>query len=351
MRELTMHEVAAMFGKSLDSIGKRSFCPIRVHKRADKSFSLFRTSDGKVLFKCFSCSEPDNVGDAIKLYSLLSGVDRKEAWHSLREMGYDVPGAKGGPERPSRPPLRKAVSTVEGRLPDPKMIIPLNVERWDEVRLQRMGAVEKFARSRSLDANVLRQLDVVDMGYDAVGFGYRDPSSGRPCRIKVRALDRKAFWIEPRANKGESGVALSPLYLADKLDAPDGLQGIVIVTEGEVDALSLRCVGIRNVVSLPDGSGSAGKVDLKPIWYRAALILSAVDADAEGDKANQELFSRSMAMGKQIARVRWQLGDGEVFKDANDALKAGWTKEMFVSCLQRAANELRGYEVNLASAC
>lgn len=351
MRELTMHDVAGMFGKALAPIGKRSFCPIRAHKRADKSFSLFRTSDGKTLFKCFSCSEPENVGDAIKLYALLANVERKEAWHALRDMGYDVPGAKGGHERPSRPPLRKAMPVVDGRLPDPKTIIPLSEQRWEEVKLQRMGAVERFARERALDARALRELDVVDISYDAIGFGYRDPASSAPCRIKVRALDRKAFWIEPRASKGEQGVALSPLYLADRLDAPDGLQSVIIITEGEVDALSLRCIGLRNTVSLPDGAGSAGKVDLKPVWYRASLILSAVDADAEGDKANQELFSRSMAMGKQIARVRWQVDGGPVFKDANDALKAGWTKSMFLSCLQRAANDLRGYEVNLASAC
>lgn len=351
MRELTIHEIASMFGKAIAPFGKRSFCPIRTHKRSDKTFSVFRTSEGKSLFKCFSCDEPDNVGDAIKLYSLLANVDRKEAWHALKDMGYDVPGAKGGHERPSRPPLRKAVAVVEGRIPDPKTIIPLSNERWDEVRLQRMGAVERFARERRLDAAVVRSLDVVDMGYDAIGFGYRDPSTGIPCRIKVRALDRKSFWIEPRALRGESGVALSPLYLADKLETVSGLQGVVIVTEGEVDALSLRCVGIRNVVSLPDGAGSAGKVDLKPIWYRASLILSAVDSDADGDKANQELFSRSIGMGKQIARVRWQYGDGPLFKDANDALKAGWDKQKFVECLQKAANELRGYEVNLASAC
>jgi hypothetical protein len=354
MRELTIHEVARMFGKSVDTIGKRSHCPIRKHKREDKTFKVFRTAEGSVLWKCFSCDKPDDAGDAVKLYSLLGGVDRKTAWLELKDQGFAVPGATESDrpgQRQSRPPLRKTVTPIEGRPPEPRSIIAMPDDRWEELRLQRLGAVERFARERGLDATSIRKLDVVDMGYDAVGFGYRDPATGKPCRVKARALDRKTFWIEPRAKKGEEGVALSPLYMADKLEVLQGIQGIAVITEGEVDALTLRHMGIRNVVSLPDGSGSASKVDLKPLWFRSALILSAVDSDDEGDRAHRDLYARCVAMQKQIARVRWQLGSGPLFKDANDALKAGWNREQFVACLQQSANDLRGYEVNLASAC
>jgi hypothetical protein len=354
MRELTIHEVARMFNRSVDSIGKRSHCPIRKHKREDKTFKIFRTSEGSVLWKCFSCDKPDDAGDAVKLYSLLGGVDRKTAWLELKDQGFAVPGAKES-DRPassgSRPPIRKMAMSVEGRPLEPRSILAMPEERWDELSLQRLGAVERFARDRGLDAAAIRKLDVVDMGYDAVGFGYRDPATGKPCRVKARALDRKTFWIEPRASKGEDGVALSPLYMADKLEVAQGIQGVAVITEGEVDALTLRYMGIRNVVSLPDGSGSASKVDLKPIWFRSALVLSAVDSDDEGDRAHRDLYARCVAMQKQIARVRWQIGSGPLFKDANDALKSGWKREQFVACLQQSANELRGYEVSLASAC
>lgn len=350
MRELTMNEVASMFGRAIAPLGKRSSCPIRNHKRADKTFSLFRTSEGKTLWKCFSCDSPNNCGDALKLYALLSGVERKEAWHALREMGYAVPGAKDGPERPSRPPLRKITAPIDGRSTSPKEIIPLPADRWHEIQQQRLGAVERFAKLRCLKPEVLRSFDVVDMAHDAVGFGYRNPSDGTPCRVKARALDRKTFWIEPRSRSAENAVALSPLYLAHKLSSPDGLQSVVVITEGEVDALTLQSVGIGNAVSLPDGSSSASKVDLKPVWYRASLVLSAVDADDEGDKAHRELYSRSVAMQKPIARVRWQLQGGRLYKDANEALVDGWEREQFIACLQQAAKELRGYEVTLATA-
>jgi hypothetical protein len=353
MQELTIHEVARMFGKKLEVISQRSHCPIRKHKRADKSFKVFQSSEGGLLWKCFSCSPPEDAGDAVKLYSLLCGVDRKTAWIELRDRGFAVPGA----DRPSsfpnvaRLPLRKAVVPIEGsQVEQQKTILSLTAKRWEELQSQRLGAVERFAVARGISSEFLRAHDVVDMAHDAVGFGYRDPTTGVPCRVKARALDRKSFWIEPRARQGETGVALSPLYLGDRIETPRCLQAVVVITEGEVDALTLRSLGIRNVVSLPDGSGSAGKVCLKPLWFQASLILSAVDSDAEGDRAHRDIYSRCVTMQKHVARVTWKDGTS-TFKDANDALMAGWSRADFVACMQQAANELRGYEVNLASAC
>lgn len=351
MTELTIESVALMFGKPVAGLGKRSVCPIRKHKRADKSFTMFRSSTGTALWKCHSCDAPNNVGDAVKLYALLGGMDRKNAWLELREKGYDVPGARERVDRTPSRPARRASMSVVGRRPENTPVLPMPNERWDELRLQRLGAVEKFAKARGLDAHLLRELDVVDVDYDVVGFGYRDPATGTPCRVKARAIERKTFWIEPRAKEGETGVALSPLYLADRIETPAGLLGVVVVVEGEVDALTLKHVGIKNVVSLPDGCGSASKVDLRPLWYRSSMILSAVDADAEGDKAHRDLFARCKAMQKEIGRVRWERSDGTAFKDANEALLAGWGKDDFMACLQRVANEMRGFEVNLASAC
>lgn len=349
MRELTIHEVARMFGRSLSPMGSRSTCPIRKHKRADKSFSVFQGSEGKPLWKCHSCDPPTNAGDAIKLYAILGGVDNRTAWMELKDQGFAVPGATEESAPRSKPMLRRAVPTIEGRAPEPKLIIPLAPERWAALKSQRIGAVEAFAGHRGLPAEALRDLDVVDMAEDAVGFGYRDPATGKPCRIKARSVEKKSFWIEPRAPRGESGIALSPLYMAHLLEAPRGLLSVVTVVEGEVDALTLLALGIKNVVSLPDGSSSAGAVDLKPLLGKASMVLSAVDSDERGDAASRELYFRSTALALQVARVRWQK-DGVLHKDANDALLAGWKREDFLTCLQDAASGLRGYEVTLASA-
>lgn len=355
MSEVSIHEVAGIFGKRLSPLGQRSFCPLRIHKRGDKSFSVFKSSDGKLLWKCHSCDPPSNAGDAVKLYALLSGMDRRDAWRELRDKGYEVPGARSMPDSERRPvqrqPVRKAVVPIEGRRPPADQVVRLAPERWNQLSNNRLGAVEAFSAKRGLAAGLMRELDVVDVDRGAVGFGYRNPENGEPCRVKVRAVEKKTFWIEPRAPKGESGVALSPLYLAHRLAAPAGLASAVVITEGEVDALSLASIGVRNAVSLPDGCSSAANVDLRPVWSMASIIFSAVDADDDGDRAHRDLYLRCQAMRKDVVRVRWSLQGRKAFKDANEALLAGWTRSEFVACLQSAANELRGYEVNLASAC
>jgi len=349
MRDLTIQEVAKLFGRSVAALGARSFCPIRKHKRKDKSFVIFNSSEGKPLWKCHSCDPPNDAGDAIKLYAVMAGIDNRSAWKELKDQGFAVPGATEDDSSRRKPMLRRALPTIEGRPPSPKKIIQLAEARWEELAALRMGAVEQFAEKRGLIAASLRSLDVVDMGNDAVGFGYRDPSNGSPCRIKARSVDRKSFWIEPRAPKGEDGVALSPLYMAHRLSTPKGLLSAVTVVEGEVDALTLLSLGIPNVVSLPDGSSSAGAVDLKPLLGKASMVLNAVDSDERGDAASRELYFRSTALALQVARVRW-VKDGVLLKDANDALLAGWRREDFLACLQEAASSLRGFEVTLASA-
>lgn len=343
-RRLTIESVASMLGRSVPAVGKRSTCPIRKHKRTDKSFSMFLSREGAPLWKCHSCDSPDNVGDAVKFYGLLTGQDRKAAWLDLREQGYEVPGLKDGPREPASRPRPQAIP-IQGADMVERAVVPLKPQRWQELKSLRLGAVEKFALMRGLDPTYLRELDVVDVAMDAVGFGYRDPKSGDGCRVKVRAIDRKAFWIEPR---GDGATALSPLYLAHNLR---GEVPYVVVTEGEVDALTLRCLGIDQAVSLPDGASSALKVDLSPLWYRTSVILSATDADPDGDKSHRDLFGRVMGFGRQIARVRWTRCDGTAFKDANAALvEGGFVRADFVRCLEQAATQLFGYEVNFASA-
>ncbi len=76
-RELTLWTVGIMFGKTLPAFGQRAHCPIRDHKRKDKGFKVFQARSGAVLYKCFSCDAPDDIGDAVALYAVLAGVDRR----------------------------------------------------------------------------------------------------------------------------------------------------------------------------------------------------------------------------------------------------------------------------------
>lgn len=346
MRELTLWTVAQEFGKELAPLGKRSFCPIRNHKRPDKSFKAFEAQSGVTLYKCFSCDPPFNVGDAVALYAALRGSDRRDAWSELRDKGYAVPGAKEGTLHHRRPARRVSrVVPIAGDRPSEDLVLTFDLARWKQLTEQRLGAVEKYAESRGLDAEVLRSHDVVDVQSDAVGFGYREPATRIACRVKIRALDRKAFWIEPRPPEGCHARSLGPLYLADRLKpAPRGVLGSVVITEGEADALSLKQAGLVNVVSLPDGAGCAARVDLEPLLSGYVLWLIATDADEDGDRAAKALLSRASRMGATTGRVFWRK-EGHVHKDANDALVAGFTKDDFMRCINEGAEQAFGYRV------
>jgi hypothetical protein len=287
------------------------------------------------------------VGDAVALYATLSNVDRKTAWHELRDRGYAVPGAesyRGNDEFVARPIKRRV--PVRG-VDDVREILPFDLGSWRKMAESRLGAVERFASMRGLDAEVLRRCDVVDVADDVVGFGYRDPYTSLPCRVKCRPLYRKTFWIEPRPSEGVEAKALGPLYLAHDLDIQRKRFGQAgphaVIVEGEVDALTLMSLGFKNVVSLPDGCGSASKVSLEPI-SPCVLWLVSTDADEEGERAYREIRARGWALSLTVARVTWKLGD-ECFKDANDALVGGMRRDDFVACLGGAAEYALGYRV------
>lgn len=333
--------VARLFGCDLAPLGRRSHCPIRPHKRQDKSFKLFVATSGKILYKCFSCSPPFDVGDAVALYAAMSGVDRKTAWRDLKDRGYDVPGGDGISRRSSaKPPVRKVVP-VDG--PRHQEILRCDLAQWARWREQRLAAVEQFCSGRGLDAAGCRRLDVMDVDAGSVGFGYRDPTTGLPCRVKVRSIAEKRFRIEPCAAPNRLARALAPFYLAHSVKARRGALGAVVITEGEVDALTLRQAGIANAVSLPDGAGSADRVDLVPLIDVASVWLLATDADEEGDKAARTLFRRAGQIGVVTARVFWRK-EGVVHKDANDALAAGFGVEDFRACLD-ATSRIVGQRV------
>ena len=345
-RELTLWTVASMFGKELPEPGKRGYCILRDHKRKDKSLTVFRSHGGDFLYKCHSCDPPDNIGDALGLYCVLEGIDRKTAWHQLRERGYQVPGDDGSNRplpRQARPKPKPV--PVAGRLAT-EPVLSLDKTRWDRWRAQRLGAVERLADDRGIGAELLRAHDVVDADRNVVGFGYRDPYSGLPCRVKFRPLDRKAFWIEPRPEKGQDGKALGPLYLADRLKPHPGRPAAAILTEGELDALSLRQAGIDSVVSLPDGAESAGRVDLGPLSSGFLLWLVGTDLDTEGQRAFHILRQRAMAIGVTVVRLLFRR-DGVSFKDANEALQAGMEPAEFVALINGEASRALGYDVRV----
>lgn len=117
------------------------------------------------------------------------------------------------------------------------------------------------------------------------------------------------------------------------LDEPCGTDDILIITEGEIDALSFLAIGAPFVVSVPDGSPfqKPGEGDVKPtddracayLWRDGKLrpdiakfgrVLLATDNDEKGRILRDELAVR-------IGRSKcWHIQFPEGCKDANDVL-------------------------------
>jgi len=346
--QVTLWDVGRMFGVKIPALGGAAAeCPFRDHRKRKRNFRVFSSKDGTPLYKCWSCDPPGNVGDAVGLFSRLANITRAQACKELRERGYEVPGGRSfrGDDVRSSQPRRsyvKPVPSVPVNGDRTSSVLNLPKKLWQTYRDQRNGAVVDFARARGLDEKLLRDHDVLDVDHGVVGFGYRNPSTGMPCRVKCRALEDKRFWIYPKPKEGEQGKALAPLYLAHDLD-PFAPQQTVVIVEGEVDALTLR-KWFRNVVSLPDGASSASRVDLLPIARNCACWLVATDADADGHKAYLELMKRARPLMIPTYRVEfcklYEQDTGEElvrYKDANEAcLQGGFSEEDFRYCFELA---------------
>lgn len=142
-----------------------------------------------------------------------------------------------------------------------------------------------------------------------VGFVYR--AKDRDYAAKWRAIEAKDFTQDGSAQT---------LYLSDRLKTHEHL----IITEGELDALSFWQAGLPFAVSIPSGAVQANEQDgsarLKFLAHHESLlrdartVFLAVDADGAGKTTAQELARR---IGKAKC---WSVTYPEGCKDANDVL-------------------------------
>ena len=143
----------------------------------------------------------------------------------------------------------------------------------------------------------------------AVGFVYR--AKGRDYAVKWRCIEDKDFT--------QDGAAQT-LFLSDRIAAKDNL----IITEGEIDALSFWQAGLPFAVSIPSGAiqATSDEDGARTKWLShnedlltgAKNIFLAVDADGPGQTTAQELARR---IGKAKC---WEVRYPEGCKDANDVL-------------------------------
>jgi twinkle protein len=181
---------------------------------------------------------------------------------------------------------------------------------------------------RKIPCELAAELGVVSNG-EHIAFEYRQ--NGAPSFLKVRremvqeGVLTKTFWIEP---KGSVLCVWNEACLSDPSDSP------LIITEGEIDALSFLAAGATHVVSVPNGAaGKPGEGDIVPnqdqqfayLWQDGKLrpgfnrfrkIILATDGDTPGQILRDELAVR-------LGRPRcWYVSYPKGCKDANEVLVA-----------------------------
>lgn len=194
----------------------------------------------------------------------------------------------------------------------PKPVVPIKVITGDPVN---EGGLE-YLLARGISAETCEAAGLMSgqkffkkVGeVEAVGFPYHHQD--RLTAVKWRSLSGKEFTQEGSAQT---------LFMADRL--PIGSD--IIVTEGELDALSFWEVGIP-AVSIPSGALSEGTADdaarLKWLSHHDELIQKAqnvylaVDMDGPGQTTANELARR-------IGKLKcWRISFPGDCKDANDTL-------------------------------
>lgn len=179
------------------------------------------------------------------------------------------------------------------------------------------GFTFEYMPCRGISADTFRLFDAktkidADGKPVSIGFQYGDT-------YKVRTLDKKGFyWFYPNGKTTARGT----LYGRDKWHAFP--RRSIIVTEGELDALSFYEVLRSPVVSVKSAASAGTDSGLERSWLNEYdRIYLAFDGDEAGRRAAQavaKLFDPN-----KVYDIRFP---GGARKDANDYLKAGERDEL-----------------------
>ena len=134
-------------------------------------------------------------------------------------------------------------------------------------------------------------------------------------KAKIRSVtDKRLMQTQPTLAQGGS-YGLFGLHTV-----PAGTKEIVI-TEGELDAMSVWQATGAPAVSLPNGANSLPP-DVLPLLEGFERVYLWMDADAAGSAGLQRILQK-LGRGRCMIVSSPRSGSGEVLKDANDALRAG----------------------------
>lgn len=173
-----------------------------------------------------------------------------------------------------------------------------------------MDPIRYLTEVRKLDDALLAHMGVKAVQQEAIG-----PAVALPYRRDCKPYAWKFRAVGDKAWRSSHGVTRG-LFNEDCLRDGDGP---VVITEGEIDALSVIQSGYSRAVSLPDGwTEEGGKrqvlIDAEAALRKAPFVIVAGDADEVG-KSLPKTVANILA-GCDVRFVTWPEG----CKDANDVL-------------------------------
>lgn len=174
----------------------------------------------------------------------------------------------------------------------------------------KMDLMKWLTEVRGLDVVLLQHMSIrrdthIQLG-EVVEFPYfRD---GKPYAAKFRKAPNKDWRSTPGISRG--------LYNEDVLKTEDGP---IVITEGEIDALSVMQAGYIRAVSLPDGwTVDGGKRDVlleaENQLKSSPFVIVAGDNDEVGESLPRAVAN--ILLGHDVRYAKWPNG----CKDANDVL-------------------------------
>lgn len=238
-------------------------------------------------------------GDLLDLWCAARGVTLSEALEQARTwLGISRPQPYREPQQTYQRPQRPTCTTVKGK--------PLAY----------------LTENRNLPVAVLEAYKVASAG-DEIIFPYLLPD-GALALAKARKAEDGAAPKPTAAN-------CEPILFGWQAVPPDARE--IIITEGEIDALSWAAYG-RVAMSVPFGGGGGGKQKWIESEFdrleRFERIYISTDMDEVGEAAANEIAGR---LGRhRCYRVKLPL------KDANDCLLEGYPRAQMDGFISSAAN-------------
>ena len=171
----------------------------------------------------------------------------------------------------------------------------------------------------------------------ALCFFYTN-ADGRPIGIKYRTIPKagesKKIWSEQG----------SEMLLLNWDRVPKDSERLYI-TEGEIDMLSLLEIGIKNVVSVPNGTKSTEWIEKQYEWLeRFKEIVLFLDNDKAGQDAIKEITTRLSDTKAELKTV-----DLIFYKDANEVLQDEGGRTKLKNIIENNIKDLETQDVILAS--